>query len=205
MYELKVLHTVSCYISGELGRRWTDSPLFLTLFRKMSQANGVAMSGAGVGSLVINIVLRDINEQHGWRGCMRMLGGLSAGLFVCGCMFRPPPDDFCGASQWSEWSKSVGLLTKLRRIFDSRPWKVKGFAMWVLAHSTILFAYFTPYVYLVSAVPILCGRLPDWVYNTSAGGPTKRQNPSFEMNFDSEPKNCPVAQVKCCSPVRLPT
>ena len=83
-----------------------------------------------------------------------MLSGITAVLFVCGCVYRSPPADFYAANEWSEWSVKVRFLTKLRRVVDTRPWKVKGFAMWVLAHSFILFAYFVPYVHLVSDIPI---------------------------------------------------
>ena len=112
------------------------------------------MAGAGVGTLVLNITLRKVNDSYGWRGGMRMLSGITAVLFVCGCVYRSPPADFYAANEWSEWSVKVRFLTKLRRVVDTRPWKVKGFAMWVLAHSFILFAYFVPYVHLVSDIPI---------------------------------------------------
>ncbi|PFX20669.1 Monocarboxylate transporter 10 [Stylophora pistillata] len=62
--------------------------------RNVSLANGITMTGAGLGTLIFNVMLQELDEKYGWRGGMRVLSVFSALTFLCGCTYIPPPVEY---------------------------------------------------------------------------------------------------------------
>ena len=111
--------------------------------RNLSFANSITMTGAGLGTLVFNVMLQELDSKYGWRGGMRVLSVFAALTFLCGCAYIPPPIEYLPFERPS-------LIHRLKGLIDPRPWRDRAFTMWVVSLSFILFAYFFPYTYLVS-------------------------------------------------------
>ena len=111
--------------------------------RNLSFANSITMTGAGLGTLVFNVMLQELDSKYGWRGGMRVLSVFAALTFLCGCAYIPPPMEYLPFERPS-------LIHRLKGLIDPRPWRDRAFTMWVVSLSFILFAYFFPYTYLVS-------------------------------------------------------
>lgn len=52
-------------------------------------ANGIAMSGSGIGTFVLAPVVQLLIEQYSWRGALLIMGGFVSNLCVCGALMRP--------------------------------------------------------------------------------------------------------------------
>jgi hypothetical protein len=63
------------------------------------------MSGAGIGTIIINVTLNKVIQMYGWRGGLRMLGGMVAAMFACGSVYLPPPSDFYAIREWTHYEK----------------------------------------------------------------------------------------------------
>ncbi|XP_074651624.1 monocarboxylate transporter 12-B-like, partial [Tubulanus polymorphus] len=56
---------------------------------KPALTTGLAISGMGLGSAVMPIIIETFIELFGWRGCILILAGISFNICVCGAMIRP--------------------------------------------------------------------------------------------------------------------
>ena len=92
-----------------IGASFTFFPCMLVLrfyfSERISLANGISMCGAGIGTIVINVVLNRVIQEYGWRGGLRMLGGIVTVMFACGSVYLPPPADFYAIREWSNYKK----------------------------------------------------------------------------------------------------
>ncbi|XP_066537745.1 monocarboxylate transporter 12-B [Hoplias malabaricus] len=52
-------------------------------------AYGIAMSGSGIGTVVLAPVVQILIDSYSWRGAVLILGGLVSHLCVCGALMRP--------------------------------------------------------------------------------------------------------------------
>ncbi|XP_034413991.1 monocarboxylate transporter 12-B [Cyclopterus lumpus] len=57
--------------------------------RRRALAYGVAMSGSGIGTLVLAPVVQLLIESYSWRGALLVLSAFVANLCVCGALLRP--------------------------------------------------------------------------------------------------------------------
>ncbi|EDO32800.1 predicted protein, partial [Nematostella vectensis] len=142
---LSVLY-VTFGVLWSIGASFAYFPAILVLrfyfFGNLSFANGLSMTGAGIGTIVLNSVINYVNQRYGWRTGMRMLGGVSAVMFVCGSIYLPPPQEFLNMMDWTSYEK-------ISRFIDPRPWKMKPFIVFSACMCCICFGYFVPYVHLV--------------------------------------------------------
>lgn len=73
--------------------------------QKLSLANGIAMTGSAIGTLVMNFALGKMNDSLGWRVSWRILSAIAAGSCVSGCAFLPPPNVSPVAKQLNQYEK----------------------------------------------------------------------------------------------------
>lgn len=57
--------------------------------KRRSFANGLAVTGASVGSLVYSVIIRIFIESFAFTGMMMILGGISLQILVCSTLMRP--------------------------------------------------------------------------------------------------------------------
>jgi len=56
---------------------------------KLSLANGIAQSGAGIGTLIFAPLFEVLIMEYGWRGAVLIIGGIVGNVIVCGALMRP--------------------------------------------------------------------------------------------------------------------
>lgn len=92
-----------------IGASFAYFPCILVLrfyfSERISLANGISMSGAGIGTIVINVALNRVIQDYGWRVGLRMLGGIAVLMFACGSVYLPPPIDFYAIREWTNYKK----------------------------------------------------------------------------------------------------
>jgi MFS family permease len=57
--------------------------------KRRSLANGISLSGSGVGSFILPILIRWMLKEYGLSGCLLLLGGLMFNVCVCALLYRP--------------------------------------------------------------------------------------------------------------------
>lgn len=57
--------------------------------RRKALAYGIAMSGSGIGTLVLAPVVQLLIELYSWRGALLVLSAFVGNLCVCGALLRP--------------------------------------------------------------------------------------------------------------------
>lgn len=57
--------------------------------RRRGLANGIALSGAGVGVFLMSPLIQFCLVEYGWRGTMLVSGGIVLNFCVCGALLRP--------------------------------------------------------------------------------------------------------------------
>jgi len=86
---------------------------------RISLANGITMTGAGIGTLMFNAVLNKIVQVYNWRVAFQVLGGVCALMFACGAAYRPPPPDFYAIDEWEEYQKVCSAMSISIEIFQN--------------------------------------------------------------------------------------
>lgn len=146
-------------------------------------ATGLAVSGAGVSSLVFSPLFQYLVDLYGWRGALMLVAGLSLNLVVSGILLRPlvlegdqAPSNKATRSSWLQTLASLFSLELLHH---------GPFMRFVLVFVLIDTGYFVPYAHLVAharevgcdeyqaaslmsiaAIADLCGRvLASWLAN----------------------------------------
>jgi hypothetical protein len=132
----------------------------------LATANGIAVSGVGVGTLIINMLTQALISRYGLKITFRALAGLSAISFVAGLAYAP-----ISSTKDSTFKESIldlpftrperkdtlcgrpkTFLKKCLRLFKlGKHWQNKGFVVWTIAMSLIMFVCYVPLVYLVSS------------------------------------------------------
>ena len=57
--------------------------------KRRAMASGIALSGAGIGTLVIAPLIEILIETYSWRGATWILAGVCLNCMICGSLFRP--------------------------------------------------------------------------------------------------------------------
>ncbi|CAG5121267.1 unnamed protein product, partial [Candidula unifasciata] len=87
-----LLYLTFAVITG-LGYALSYSPCVVMVglhFKKRrSLANGISVSGSGVGSFVVPNLIRWLLNLYGLPGCLLILGGLTLNVSVCALLIRP--------------------------------------------------------------------------------------------------------------------
>ncbi|XP_077993140.1 monocarboxylate transporter 12-like [Glandiceps talaboti] len=108
----------------------------LYIQKQYSVANGLAVCGAGIGTLIFTPVWQLLIHSYGWRGAFITFAAINANLCVCGALFKTPDVKIAEANIDIRGKKSVdkGLpdtgvkeeqsldkkfsLRRLRRVWD---------------------------------------------------------------------------------------
>ena len=133
--------------------------VLIQYFKKhLSLANGMVLSGVGVGTLTINTLCQYLISKFGLSLTFRLMAAFSSLAFVAGLAYSPlgTPDEKYSALQKEEpvtVKKSSSFASKCKKLCKpGKQWQNKGFLVWVMAMAMILFAYYIPCMYLVSWV-----------------------------------------------------
>lgn len=57
--------------------------------KRRSLANGISVSGSGVGSFILPNLIRWLLNEYGLNGCLLLIGGLTLNVCVCAMLIRP--------------------------------------------------------------------------------------------------------------------
>ena len=111
--------------------------------KKLALANGIGLSGCGVGTLVMAPLMNVLLEKFHWRKAERIFSGVtSVGLGLCSLIYFivPAPTQLHVAQN----------SNKTQKLVDLSQLKNKAFAVWVAVVGFVLFGAYMPYVHLVS-------------------------------------------------------
>uniref|UniRef100_A0A8D0CXV1 Solute carrier family 16 member 12 n=1 Tax=Sander lucioperca TaxID=283035 RepID=A0A8D0CXV1_SANLU len=88
---------ISLGILPGLGFALSYTPAIAMVGRYFSErkalAYGIAMSGSGIGTLILAPAVQLLIEYYSWRGALLILGGFVSNLCVCGALMRPTIED----------------------------------------------------------------------------------------------------------------
>lgn len=56
---------------------------------KRGLATGLAMTGMGLGPIVMPLIINVLLDYYGTTGCMLLLGGISLNIIVAACLLQP--------------------------------------------------------------------------------------------------------------------
>lgn len=122
--------------------------------KHLSVANGIVLSGSGIGTFCISLISQKIISTYGLNTCYKALAGIYSICFFAGLAFAPTYDftkDNLTKGKKVHLQGHESLMTKLKKCFKiGEQWKNKGFIVWTGATAVVMFAYYIPSMYLVS-------------------------------------------------------
>lgn len=114
-------------------------------YKRLVTSNGLALSGAGVGTLALAPIVGTLLETFDWRSTLRILSAISVIQIICSFVqfFIKSPKRLldCDFEEKTE---------KKSRFVDLSLFKNKAYVVWILVVSLVLFGFYIPYVHLVS-------------------------------------------------------
>ncbi|XP_053116846.1 monocarboxylate transporter 13-like [Hemicordylus capensis] len=115
--------------------------------KRRTLATGLAVSGAGVSSLVFSPLFQYLVDLYGWRGALRMVAGLSLNLVVSGALLRPLEGAHTHTDKAVVSSSWLGTLSSLLglELLHHGP-----FMCYILVLILVDAGYFVPYAHLVA-------------------------------------------------------
>lgn len=104
-------------------------------------ANGLGLSGAGVGTIALAPFVELLQNHFHWRVTVKILSALSVALVFSGLMYWivPLPTNH----------QQIRKATDKKRV-DFSILKNKAYLVWVAVVGLVLFGFYIPYVHLVS-------------------------------------------------------
>lgn len=120
-------------------------------YTSLVTSNGIALSGAGVGTIALGPIVGSLLKQYNWRTTLRIVTAISTVQFLC-CFiqwFVKPP------KRLMEYDFEVKEDEKKKKLFDVSLFKNKAYVVWIVVISLVLFGFYIPYVHLVSEQMIL--------------------------------------------------
>lgn len=106
--------------------------------KKISTANGIATSGASVGTFIMSPVVQLLFSRLGLSHGFRLVAGFHLLLLVPVLLFRPFPE----AEENNDGKQSKWLGTDV--------FKNRNFIIWLVAVFLFQLNYMVPYIHLVS-------------------------------------------------------
>lgn len=106
---------------------------------RLSLVNGIALSGAAVGSVVLAPLVQQLCSAFGTPNMFRFLGGLNVLMVFSGMLYRPVHDE-----------EKFQKIKSKRKFIDKSLFQNKGFVIWMVALSTLMLVFLVPFVHLVS-------------------------------------------------------
>ncbi|XP_032225540.1 monocarboxylate transporter 10 isoform X2 [Nematostella vectensis] len=135
----------------------------LTLYfkRHLSLAYGICLSGSGVGTPVMILLLEHLNKAFNWRKTFQLSAAICALVFLCGITYlSQEKTEFKMKSEKLRKRRPVGVVECLtstghalrqlaRLFFDPVFWRDRAFVVWVTALGFVIFGYFIPFVFVI--------------------------------------------------------
>lgn len=122
--------------------------------KHLSLANGIVLSGSGIGTFCINLISQKIISNYGLSMTYKAIAGLYIICFFAGLTFAPTHDyskDIVLDEKKGDLQGHESLTTRFKRCFKvGEPWRNKGFIAWIGAIAVVMFAYYIPSMYIVS-------------------------------------------------------
>lgn len=107
--------------------------------QRLSFVNGVALSGAAVGAVVLAPLVQQLSSNFGTPNMFRFLGALNVLVVFSGMLYRPMPDE-----------ERLKKLTPNRKFIDKSLLRNKGYVVLMISLSTLMLVFLVPFVHLVS-------------------------------------------------------
>ena len=128
-----------CYVSSVLVLSGYFS-------KNLVVANGIALAGAGVGTISLAPALSLLLDNYYWRDALRILSATSLLLLISGLIYYlvPAPMEFSDAKEYEEETKRI----------DFSFLKNKAYIVWIAVVGLVLFGFYIPYVHLVGELMI---------------------------------------------------
>ena len=104
-------------------------------------ANGLGLSGAGVGTLALAPFVNFLQFHFNWRTTLKILSALSTVLVFSGVLYQLIP---------TPTSHPVMKKETNMKQMDFSVLKNKAYLVWVTVVGLVLFGFYIPYVHLVS-------------------------------------------------------
>lgn len=137
----KMYFTYSLLFSAGCSLCYFSSVLILSEYfsKNLVFANGLGLSGAGVGTIVLAPFVDFLQFYFKWRITVQILSGLSAVLVFSGLLYFlvPPPNSHIVTKDPDEKYVDLSVL------------KNKAYLVWVIVVGLVLFGFYIPYVHLV--------------------------------------------------------
>lgn len=94
--DMRLLYLTYGVVAGiGFGCAWIPSVMIVSRYfvKRRALATGIAVSGAGVGTLILGPLTQALIDSFGWRGCMRAIGiAMAILLSACGATYEPVHD-----------------------------------------------------------------------------------------------------------------
>ena len=105
-------------------------------------ANGIALSGVGIGTFAMAPALNFLIEHFGWRTAFKIMSASSLLIVLSGLLYRAVPAP----------SKPHAFDEKAtdQKLLDISVFRNKAYLIWTIVLVLVLFGFYVPYVHLVS-------------------------------------------------------
>ena len=118
--------------------------------KRLVFANGIGLSGCGIGTLALVPLMNYLIDTSHWRETLRILSATSALLLLVGWIYFVVPAPLRNLDANSS--------TEQQKIFNMALLKNRAFVLWIISVGLVLFGFYIPYVHLVSRLS--CGAQP---------------------------------------------
>ncbi|XP_019628478.1 PREDICTED: monocarboxylate transporter 13-like [Branchiostoma belcheri] len=155
---LPVMYLTAGFITG-LGFSFMYTPCITMVGRyfkkRRALANGLGLSGAGVGTFAFPPVFQLLIDHYGWRGSLFVVAGVALQGCIFGALLRPIYliEDFENrktVTSNDEKAPSRRRCFSLCRLLDLSLFRKPYFVVFILSNMLLIFGNFIPFVHLVA-------------------------------------------------------
>ncbi|XP_072019916.1 monocarboxylate transporter 12-like [Amphiura filiformis] len=84
------LYLVMAFTGFGIGIAFLNSVVVMGYYfkEKLALANGIGLSGLGMGIFILAPLMRYLNDEYSWRGAMTISGAILGNICVCASLFR---------------------------------------------------------------------------------------------------------------------
>ncbi|KAG2467935.1 monocarboxylate transporter 10 isoform X1 [Polypterus senegalus] len=115
--------------------------------KRLGLVNGIVTAGSSVFTISLPFLLRVVLEKIGLFNTFRVMSIFMFLLILAGCTYKP-----LIPSQPKTKVQKQGRCMFLRRFFNLKIWKFRGYRIWAFGIPAALYGYFVPYVHLMEHV-----------------------------------------------------
>ncbi|XP_066267750.1 monocarboxylate transporter 13-like [Branchiostoma lanceolatum] len=157
---LAVMNLTAGFITG-LGFSFMYTPCITMVGRyfkkRLALANGIGLSGSGVGSFALPPVFQLLIDNYGWRGSLFIVAGVALQGCFFGALLRPinlkadidEMDDAKLSDTPTSRKTNQGLIARLCGVLDLSLFKMPSFVVFNMAMIFLVVGYIIPFVHLV--------------------------------------------------------